>query len=254
VSSEAQGLLGALGIRRGDVVSVVGAGGKTTLVYALAPEAAAQGWRAVVTSTTHMGTLPREKTGPVLFESEQDVRIALPGALRERGFATVLGRRLREDKLQGIAPESVDALAPLADLVLVEADGARQRSLKLPAEHEPVVPRSSTLVVVLAGLDVLGAPLDEEKVHRLERVRAAVGPGVERVDEDALVAALACAEGYPARVPAGARAVLFLNKTESAAAWAAAERLAPRLIGSYSRVAAGSLRSGSVRLLGSAAP
>src|SRR4029453_10181371 len=55
------GLLVPLGIGRGDVVAAVGAGGKTTLVYALAAEAQAQGLSVLVTTTTHMGTLPEAK-------------------------------------------------------------------------------------------------------------------------------------------------------------------------------------------------
>ena len=62
-------------------------------------------------------------------------------ALDREGRATLLGRRVREDKLEGVPPERVDELSGEADLVLVEADGARGRSLKVPAAHEPVLPR-----------------------------------------------------------------------------------------------------------------
>ncbi|HEY3122279.1 MAG TPA: putative selenium-dependent hydroxylase accessory protein YqeC, partial [Vicinamibacteria bacterium] len=48
----------ALGIEARDVVAVAGAGGKTTLVYRLAEEARRCGLRVLVTTTTHMGTLP----------------------------------------------------------------------------------------------------------------------------------------------------------------------------------------------------
>ena len=41
---------------------------------------------------------------------------------------------------RGSRPSAWTLLAPLADLVLVEADGARGRSLKVPAPHEPVIP------------------------------------------------------------------------------------------------------------------
>src|SRR6185295_6956166 len=63
------GLLGLLRIGRGDVVAVAGAGGKTTLVYRLAAEARTLGLRVVVTTTTHMGTLPEATTGPVFVEA-----------------------------------------------------------------------------------------------------------------------------------------------------------------------------------------
>jgi probable selenium-dependent hydroxylase accessory protein YqeC len=151
---------------------VVGAGGKTTLVYALAAEARSNGWRVLVTTTTHMGTLAEATTGPVLVEAEAAIEADLARALATEGRVTVLGRRVRPDKIEGLAPERVDALAATADVVLVEADGARGRSLKVPAAHEPVIPSSTTLVIVVAALDALGAPLDAATVHRLDLVCA----------------------------------------------------------------------------------
>jgi molybdenum cofactor cytidylyltransferase len=243
-------LLQALGLGRGDVGAVAGAGGKTTLVYRLAAEARAAGLRVLVTSTTHMGMLPEAVTGPVILEAEGEAGPRLEKVMRETGYATVLGRRVRPDKIEGIPGPRVDALAGCADLVCVESDGARGRSLKVPAPHEPVVPRSTTLLVVVAALDVLGEPLDESRVHRLDLVVAATGLATgETIGEDAVVAALRHAEGYPARAGPGVRAAVFLNKVEDDPAWAAAERIARGLVPPYAVVAAGSARGGPVRLL-----
>ena len=241
-------LLHVLGLGRADVVAVAGAGGKTTLVYRLAREARDAGLRVVVTSTTHMGTLPEDITGPVLLEEDGELETRVGKVMRETGYATVLGHYVRPDKIEGIAGPRVDSLVGRADLLVIESDGARGRSLKVPAPHEPVIPRSATAVVVVAALDVLGRPLDDALVHRVELVAAATGrkPG-EVVDEAAVAAALLHPEGYPARVARGVRAAVFLNKAEDPATWAAAERLAPRLLGTYERVAAGSARGGEVR-------
>lgn len=238
-------ILDALGIRRGDVVALVGAGGKTTLAYRLAYEARTRGWRVLVTTTTHMGTLPEATTGRVFVEAEGGESDGLAEALRTDGRATLLGRRIRPDKLEGVAAERVDALAPLADLAVVEADGARGRSLKVPAPHEPVIPASTTVLLVLAALDVLGRPLAEDVVHRLELVRAATGRAEGTlVDEETVASALCAAEGYPARFRPGLRTAVFLNKAESPAALAAAARIAERVRPPYDRAAAGSARAG----------
>jgi probable selenium-dependent hydroxylase accessory protein YqeC len=244
------GLLGALRIGRGDVVAVAGAGGKTTLVYQLAAEARASGLRVLVTTTTHMGTLPEATTGPVFVEADGDPQPGLEHALSGSRLVTLLGRRVRPDKLEGVSPERVDELARWADLVLVEADGARGRSLKTPADHEPVVPGSTTLLLVLAALDVLGQPLGEGHVHRIDRVAAAAGraPG-STVDEDVVVAALCDPAGYPSRVRSLARAAVFLNKAEDAEALAAAARIARRLVPPYAFVAAGSARAGAAQAM-----
>jgi probable selenium-dependent hydroxylase accessory protein YqeC len=244
------GLLGPSGIGRGDVVAVAGAGGKTTLIYRVAAEARRAGLRVLVTATTHMGTLPEATTGPVFVEADGGVPSGLEAELSRGGLATLLGRRVRPDKLEGVRPERVDDLARCADLVLVEADGARGRSLKTPAEHEPVVPLSTTLLVVVAALDVLGQPLAEAHVHRLGLVAAAAGraPG-SMVDEDVVVAALREPSGYPSRVPPRARAGVFLNKAEGHDALAAAGRIAGRLVPPYGFVLAGSARDGSAQVM-----
>ena len=243
------GALQCLGIRPGELVAVAGAGGKTTLAYRLAAEARAAGLRVLVTTTTHMGTLPEAVTGPVLVEEERADDGALRAALETEGRATLLGRRVRPDKVEGVSPQRVDALRALADLVIVEADGARGRSLKVPAAHEPVLPRTASLVVVVAALDALGQPLTDECVHRLELVRAASGTGIgEAVDEDTIVACLRHVGGYPSRLPPRARAAVFLNKVEDAERQAAARRIARRLVPPYCLAVGGSARGATVRL------
>ena len=167
-------------------------------------------------------------------------------ALCEHGRATLYGRRVRADKLEGVAPERVDALRGVADLLLVEADGARQRSLKAPAGHEPVLPRSRSLVVVLAGLDVLGTPVDGPLVHRPEVVARLTR--ASSVTEGALVACLCHPRSYPRERAAGRRLAVFLNKAEDEAAGEAARRIASRLCPPYDLVVAGSARGASARL------
>jgi probable selenium-dependent hydroxylase accessory protein YqeC len=242
------GLLVPLGIGQGDVVAAVGAGGKTTLIYALAREARAAGLKVLVTTTTHMAA-PSASTAPLLVEADGIAVEEIRDALSSSGLVTILGRRIREDKIQGLAPERVDALAPLADLTLIEADGARGRSLKAPAPHEPVVPASATLLIVLAALDVLGSPVSGERVHRSEIVarQAGLSPD-DPVDEDALVRSLAHPESYPSRLRPGLRALAFLNKVEDDARRAAARRLADRLCPPYGGVVAGSARGEAERL------
>ena len=39
---------------KGHIVSLVGGGGKTTLLYAMADHCARKGWRVLVTTTTHI--------------------------------------------------------------------------------------------------------------------------------------------------------------------------------------------------------
>jgi probable selenium-dependent hydroxylase accessory protein YqeC len=244
-NSRVPGLLAAFDIDRG-LVALAGAGGKTTLLYGLAAEAYAAGRTVVVTTTTHMGRPRETEVGPVIFDDGHAAPIV--DALAAHGRVVLLGVPDRDDKVGGVTPERADALTALADLVLVEADGARRRSFKVPASHEPVVPRTARLVIVVAGLDALGRPLDDEHVHRRDLVSAAAAqPTGTPISEETLVRALTWPEGYSGRIPATARAAVFLNKAEDEGTLAAAERMAVRLLPAYERVVAGSARTGVTR-------
>jgi molybdenum cofactor cytidylyltransferase len=171
-------LLDTLGIQPGETVALVGAGGKTTTLQRLVAEIRAAGRTVLTTSTVHMFEL--KGSAPHAFVIEPDparLRTMLPGLLREWGHVRVAGERLRADKIRGLAPETVAALhdTPGLDYLLVEADGARHRSLKAPAAHEPVLPPGVDRVLLVVGLDILGQPLSEATVHRPAEVAALTG-------------------------------------------------------------------------------
>jgi probable selenium-dependent hydroxylase accessory protein YqeC len=208
------GLVDALGVGKGDVVSLVGAGGKTTVLYALSMELRRRGLSVVSTCTTHTqleGSGGATAAPLVVVESEENWLLSVKRHLARYGAVTVIQSRIRDDKLKGIEPLMVDPLRSLADCVVIEADGARGRSLKAPAEHEPVVAEETTLAVVIVGLDVLGEPVHEKFVHRVEVVKrlSKALPAGEVTNE---VVAAAVIEGYLPRLPPRARKLVLLNK------------------------------------------
>ena len=64
--------------------------------------------------------------------------------------------------------QSFEALAQLADYVLVEADGSRRLPLKAHLEHEPVIPACANQTIQVLGLSGIGRPI-LETAHRSER-------------------------------------------------------------------------------------
>lgn len=199
-------------------VALVGGGGKTSTMYALAAEAVQAGRRVVVTTTTHIMPHP----GLPLTDHVQE----LPGLLKAHPVVT-LGRFARPDKLSaaGSVAESLQA----ADTVLVEADGARLHPLKAPAEHEPVIPPQIQAVVALAGLDSIGRPVGEI-CHRPERVCALLGVTPEHLITPADVAAiLASPQGGRKGVGADMAFRCLLNKADDTQRQAWGEEICARL-------------------------
>ena len=224
------GLADALSVGKGDVVSLVGAGGKTTVLYALTVALQRQGLSVIATSTTHMQMPMTATTMPplVVVGEEDNWLTTVKAQLRRYGSVTVIEDRKRDDKLGGVDPVMMDPLRSLADCVVIEADGARGRCLKAPASHEPVIPNETTLTVILVGLDALDHKLDAEHVHRLEIVASLSGasPGMEVTDA---VIAAAIVKGYLPKIPKGSRHIVLLNKA-AYSRLKAAESIGERLL------------------------
>ena len=243
---------------RGVVAALVGAGGKTTAMFALARLAADEGLSVAVTTTTRIYD-PRDEVGrpfdgvvvePLLGRAEAS-GAGLPEAAAPRpGGILVLasGRDEKEGKLVGLDPSRCAGLAGAFDLVLVEADGSRGLPVKAPAGHEPVLPGEADLVLGFIGLDCLGRPATAAVVHRLDRFLAVSGAEAGSPIAPAHLGRLAGhPEGLFKSAPAGALRVAVLNKADSVA-WALAEgaREAVAASGAASRVILAALGGPSV--------
>ena len=135
---------------KGHIVSLVGGGGKTTLLYAMADHCARKGWQALVATTTHIRQ-PAACYAPV---------DAARTALWQAGHYAVIGTPAENGKLTLPQPQLLRRMAQ-ADAVFIEADGAKRYPCKVPAAHEPVLLPQSDIVLALAGLSALDRPLRE---------------------------------------------------------------------------------------------
>ncbi|GAJ22263.1 unnamed protein product, partial [marine sediment metagenome] len=178
VSGERANLAQAFGIRRGEVISLVGAGGKTSLMLALARELAAGGEAVITTTTTRIFDWQAPGTSLIVEQDEEKMMSRLSLELRRHRHITLAGERLSsEGKLAGISPELVVRIAGLDQIAytIIEADGAARKPLKAPNATEPVVPENTTLVIPVVGIYALGKELTEENVFRPEIVSRLTG-------------------------------------------------------------------------------
>lgn len=211
-----------LNVGRG-VTAIVGAGGKTTLLYTLAEELRAAGSILLCTSTH----IRRPEQYETVTEPEED---AIRAALSRHGVVCA-GTPAENGKLTAPGLD-FETLAGLADYVLVEADGAHRLPLKAHAPHEPVIPENAGRVILVAGMDGLGRPI-RETCHRPERFAQLAGAAMDDIVTPESIARVIAAEGFGD--------VVYLNKAESDAALAAAAKLAAGLA---VPVTAGSLHRG----------
>ncbi|MCY3849353.1 MAG: selenium cofactor biosynthesis protein YqeC [Acidimicrobiaceae bacterium] len=201
------GISDALGLGDHELVSLVGGGGKTTVLFALGTQLAG---RVVLTTTTKMG---RERMGghePLLAPTDEK----LLASLRER--RVVLAWRAAADhKALGVEPQICDCWFGLADHVVVEADGSRRMPFKAPLDYEPVVPSETTTLVACVGAAALGAVISEG-CQRPERVAAIAGCSPEdQLTPQRLAAVLLSDQGSRKDCPPSARFAVVVNQVRA---------------------------------------
>ena len=148
-------LIEQLGLTDARLVALCGAGGKTSLLYALGREWHAQKKKVVLTTTTHiLAELPEDC---FLWDGTCEGDLYRWNA----GYIPVAGRPAG-DRLKGPSEAMWETLRGWwGGRIVVEADGAARYPVKYPAVWEPAIPQYTDRVLVLAGLSALGRPLGE---------------------------------------------------------------------------------------------
>jgi len=211
-------LIESLDLKTKEVISLVGAGGKTTLMFRLARELFLAGKKVVTTTTTKILEPSSEET-PFLFvhRDEEKLRQLALDHIAQFGHITLARDRLDSRKLDGISSDSVSLLSKsdAIDVVIIEADGAAGRSVKAPREWEPVIPSVTTLVIGLLGVDGVGKELNEENHFQAERISRLTGiPMGEKMTSEGMAILMVHPEGIFKGAPDLSRKVAFINKVD----------------------------------------
>ncbi len=198
------------GIKPGDVVCCIGAGGKTSLMFHLAGEAKEKGCRVLVTTTTKI----------FIPDANQYDALDLSGQLFANDLAPTPGIFVggRSSSIAGkIRSAERDLLAmqqKLFDLVLIEADGAAGKPIKGWNVTEPVIPEFTTKTIGIVDIQTIGKIIAASLVHRLEIFSLLTGAKVgEPVTVDLLYRLVVHRQGLFAK--SRGEKILFINKVES---------------------------------------
>ncbi len=197
------------------LIAITGAGGKTTTMFTLASELAQQGKRVITTTTTQIFYPGPGETDKLIVASETDTLLeSIEKALQQYHHVTVARTVLRTEKLAGLQPEQPYELLVKsgADVVIVEADGARHRMIKAPAEHEPVIPLQTNVALLLMSAEAINQPLSDMIAHRPEMVAKITGIHMGDVLSPAVIARLITSEqGALKHIPETAAAYLLIT-------------------------------------------
>lgn len=209
-----------LGLGNRAVVSIVGAGGKTTFMFHLAHELADLGCKVLTTTTTKIFTPTLRESPITIMSNDSDTIIDKARSMLNKNFhlSAGAGNGSSNGKLIGLKPVVIEDIlsADLFDYILIEADGAARRSLKACAYYEPVVPSCTDTIVSLAGLDVLGKPLDECWVFRSKIFSSVTGLApAQAVTENSIAEILLHDAAKITTEKRSTQRVAFLNKADT---------------------------------------
>jgi molybdenum cofactor cytidylyltransferase len=234
-------------LRLGDAAQIafVGAGGKSSAMFALA----GQYEKALITTTTHL-SIEQARSGDrhVIAQNATDIQKLDVNSLH--GTTVITGQTQSKDRVSNHGEDTLFALSEFARKnslpLLIEADGARLRAMKAPAEHEPAIPDFVDAVVVVAGLSALEKPLDEQWVHRPERFAELSGMEFgQPITTAALSSVLLHEQGGLKNIPKDARRIILLNQTDTPALEAVAQGISQQLLPTFDVAWVGALAKSS---------
>ncbi|GAC1443567.1 MAG: hypothetical protein NVSMB52_02080 [Chloroflexota bacterium] len=226
-------LLSELNLPARTCTALIGAGGKTSIAHALSNDYAARGRTSLLTTPTKIW--PPPELPIILSESTHNVVEAIRGALNTADSVVYAHSLLPNGKLLGAAPDDVCALhcQRIADAIFVEADGAAGASLKAHGVGEPVIPECADTVLVIAGLDALGAIMTPSMVHRMQEMeRITSRQAGETITADDIARSMEVAASFS---PTRASTVYVVNKVDSDVDVVRAGTIASALLARHSR-------------------
>jgi probable selenium-dependent hydroxylase accessory protein YqeC len=148
--------------KKNDIISFVGAGGKTTMMFKLAEELRYNN-KVLVTTTTKIYFPLDDKYDFICTNSEMLHKYAL---MKENGIYILGSGVNKENKILGLSKTELDKLAPHFDYILIEADGAKEKRLKAWNEFEPVIYEKTIKTIGIVDIQSLGMIINEDNVHR----------------------------------------------------------------------------------------
>lgn len=171
------------------IISVVGAGGKSTLIEAIANEYIKKGLDVIITTTTHI-----LRPDGRIVQSASELNDILLSKKREGTKSPekiYMGVPVDDNgirKLKAVSDETFkEVLSNISRKnnipVLIEADGAKGYPCKAPAEYEPVIREETDVVLGVISMDALGGKI-KDVCHRPKMVSRLLGKGINDIITD----------------------------------------------------------------------
>ncbi|QQK07965.1 selenium cofactor biosynthesis protein YqeC [Miniphocaeibacter halophilus] len=165
-----------LNLHKGDIISIVGSGGKTTTMFKLADELV--GNRVLLTTSTK---ILKEYGGK--FITIDDIS-QIKESLEKNIYLT--GKCFTEYKFSGISNSDLNRVKKYFDYIIIEADGSKTLPLKGWRDNEPVILNSSNKTLGIIPMDVYKVELGKIEIFQRELFFSLVGSNKRIFDTECI--------------------------------------------------------------------
>lgn len=176
-----------INLNNNQIITIVGAGGKTSLMYDIANKLKKFNKRVLITTTTKI-YIPEKNFSDEFLVGSVDIFNAYNPPKRS---ITVSGKDiLNKIKYIGFSKEEIEYIhnKNIFDYIIIEGDGAKKKSLKAPKNFEPVVPKITNILLGVIGMDILDKKINKENIYGLEEFLRITEKNInDNVDKDSLI-------------------------------------------------------------------
>jgi probable selenium-dependent hydroxylase accessory protein YqeC len=191
-----------------EIITVVGAGGKTSLINYIANKYKDSS-KILLTTTTKI-YVPSKDLYKYIYMLDENEKIDIHAGLG----IIVIGKSInKEKKIIGLDFDNIKHLTPKFDLILIEGDGSKKKKLKGWNDAEPLVYPKSTKTIGILDITSYDMPINDENIHRLKEFKEIIKNNNSNVDINNFIDIILNENGLFKN--AYGEKILFINKVEN---------------------------------------
>ena len=150
-------------IKKGDILSITGAGGNTSLMFYLANKLKKTG-TVLIATTTKIFKPEIKENNSFIFIYPEEIGSLSP----QDNFIHIFCSKVENDKICDTSFYDLNRLRDYFDYILIEADGSSNKSLKGWRENEPRIYTLTTKTIAIVDITALNKEKNEHNIHRFE--------------------------------------------------------------------------------------
>lgn len=194
-------------IKKGDIISITGSGGKTSLMFFLANHLMKKGTVLIATTTKIFKPNIKENSHFIFIYPEEISNIS-----PQDNFIHIFCPKIQDDKILSASFEELNLLKSHFDYILIEADGSSNKPLKGWNDNEPVISPITTKTIAIIDITALNKEKNESTIHRFNLFQKQYFNINKNIEKNDYIGYINCNRFFKDE---HSEKILFFNKIES---------------------------------------